>query len=90
MSIGSPVTRVTLGWKAARGTSLFPQMEAVLSAWPLSAQETQIEIDGTYTPPLGAIGQALDALLLHRFAEAAVHRFLEDVVEQLRRDVRAA
>ena len=62
-------------------------MVATLSAWPLSPEETQIEIEGDYTPPLGAVGRALDAAVLHRVAEAAVHRFLEDVVEQLRRDV---
>ncbi len=90
VTLNSPVTRLKLGWQAVRNTSLFPQLEGTLSAWPLSATETQIEIEGTYTPPLGAVGQALDALLLHRIAEAAVHRFVEDVVEQLRRDVRAS
>lgn len=89
VSLKSPVTRVKLGWKAVRGASLFPQLEGTLSAWPLSATETQIEIEGSYTPPLGVVGQALDNLLLHRIAEAAVHRFLEDVVEQLHQDVRA-
>lgn len=88
-SLHSPVTRVKIGWEAVRNTSVFPHLEGTLSAWPLSATETQIEIDGTYTPPLGALGQALDALVLHRLAEAAVHRFVEDVVEQIRKDVRA-
>ena len=76
--------------KAARAASIFPQMEATLSAWPLSADETQLELDGSYLPPLGTVGKALDSLLLHRIAEAAMHRFLEDVVEQLRKDLRTA
>ena len=88
VALNSPVTRVRLGWKAARAASLFPQLEGTLSAWPLSANETQIELDGTYTPPLGMVGQALDALVFHRMAEAVVHRFLEDIVEQLRSALR--
>lgn len=87
-ALNSPVTRLRLGWHATRATSLFPTMEGTLSAWPLSADETQIAIDGTYTPPMGPVGRALDSLVLHRIAEAAVHRFIEDVVEQLRHDLR--
>jgi hypothetical protein len=81
----SPVTRISLGWEAARTPALFPVMSAELSAWPLSSSETQLEIEGTYRPPLGAVGRAVDAAVGNRIAEASVHRLLEDVVEQLRR-----
>lgn len=87
-ALHAPVTRVRLGWEAAKGSALFPKMEATLSAWPLAAEETQIEIEGSYQPPMGALGKALDGLVLHRLAEASVHRFLDDVVEQLRKDLR--
>jgi hypothetical protein len=83
----SPVTRVSLRWEAARASALFPAMKARLSAWPLYADETQLEIDGDYTPPLGLVGNALDALVGHRIAEAAVHQFLEDVIEQIKREI---
>jgi hypothetical protein len=76
-----------LSWEAARAAAIFPSMRAELSAWPLATTETQLEIEGTYTPPLGMVGNALDALLGHRLAEAAVHRFLEDVVEHLRHEL---
>lgn len=83
----SPITRVTIGWEAARAASLFPLMSAELSAWPLTSSETQIEISGDYTPPLGLVGGAINAAVGHRIAEAAVHQFLEDVVEQIRREL---
>lgn len=83
----SPVTRVVLGWEAANASGLFPLMSAELCAWPLSSSETQLEIEGSYQPPLGAVGNAIDAAVGHRIAEASVYRFLEDVVEQLRRDL---
>jgi hypothetical protein len=89
VTLGTPVTRVKLGWKAARGAALFPAMEATLSAWPLSADETQLSIDGAYTPPMGTLGKVLDGVAGHRVAEAAVHSFLLDIVEQLRKELKA-
>jgi hypothetical protein len=83
----SPVTHVRLNWEAARAPALFPLMRAELSLWPLSSTETQLEIEGAYQPPLGALGNAIDALVGHRIAEASVHSFLEDVVEQIRREI---
>ncbi len=79
-----PVTVLSLGWEGLRLPALFPQMRAELSAWPLSSDETQLELTGDYDPPLGVLGSALDALVLHHVAEAVVHRFLEDVARELR------
>jgi hypothetical protein len=62
-------------------------MQAELSFWPLTSTETQLELEGAYEPPLGLVGGAIDAAVGHRLAEAVVHRFLNDVVEQLRRDI---
>ena len=81
----SPVTRVPITWEAVKAAALFPSMSAELSAWPLTATETQIELEGSYRPPLGPVGNALDAVVGHRVAEAAVHRFLDDVVAEIRR-----
>jgi hypothetical protein len=83
----SPAMRISLGWEATRATPLFPVMQAELSLWPLTSTETQLEIEGEYRPPLGAVGNVLDAALGHRVAEASVHRFLDDIVEQLRREL---
>jgi hypothetical protein len=62
-------------------------MAAEISAWPLSSSETQLEIEGGYRPPLGPLGTAIDAAVGHRVAEACVHRLLEDLSEQLRREL---
>jgi hypothetical protein len=65
-------------------------MHLELSAWPLSSSETQIEIAGEYRPPLGVVGNAIDAAVGHRIAEASVKSFLDDVVEQMRRELPAS
>ncbi len=85
----SPVTCVDIGWEAARAPALFPLMRARLSAWPTTSDETQLEIEGEYQPPFGALGNTLDAVLLHRVAQASVHRLLEDVIAQIRRELSA-
>ena len=48
------------------------------SVYPLSAHETQIDLHGRYRPPLGVVGDAVDALVGHRLAEASVLRFVAD------------
>lgn len=85
----SPLTRVTLAWEAVRAPALFPVMRAELSFFPLTSTETQLEIEGAYRPPLGIVGNVVDAAVGHRVAEATVHRFLDDVVEQIRRELPA-
>lgn len=83
----TPTTRIGLEWKAAGSPRLFPVMKGDLSIYPLTATETQLDFDGHYQPPLGALGRAVNALVGHRIAEACVHRFLADVGSYLRRTI---
>jgi hypothetical protein len=76
---GGMVLRVPLTWRAAHAPALFPSMKAVLSAYALSKDETQLDLVGTYTPPLGVLGAAVDGLALGRLADASVHRFVSDL-----------
>lgn len=73
------VTHVQFEWKAAESPHLFPLMRADLAVYPLSATETQLEFTGDYEPPLKLFGTVVDALVGHRIAEAAVHRFVSEV-----------
>lgn len=82
-------TFIQLRWAAARSPALFPSMEAELIVYPLSKDETQLELQGRYTPPLGTVGSALDSLIGHRVADASVHRFVTDVASLLRDEIAA-
>jgi hypothetical protein len=79
-----PTTTLHLEWEATTLPRLFPLMHAELSLYPLTATETQLDFRGTYEPPLGALGKALDTVAGHRIAEASVHRFVNDVAAYLR------
>ena len=80
-----PATRLQFEWQASKSPRLFPQMQAELAIYPLTATETQLDFSGRYEPPLGPLGSAVDAVLGHRIAEASVHRFLRDVAEHLKK-----
>jgi len=80
----SRVTRIPVRWQAAQRPRLFPLMSAELSLYPLTSTETQLDFLGRYDPPLGMLGTSIDAVLLHRIAEASVHSFISDVARYLR------
>jgi hypothetical protein len=82
-----PVTHIGLAWKAVEGEGLFPSMSADLALSPMTFAETRLEFEGTYRPPLAGVGKAFDAVVGHRIAEATVHRFVNDVIEQIRREL---
>ena len=78
---------VPLRWHAAKGRLLFPELSADLevSAVTLDPPLTQLTVTGTYVPPLGLLGAGADRLLLHRLAEATLHRFTHELADQVRR-----
>ena len=83
-ALPAPSTRLLLEWEAATLPGMFPLMKAELSIYPLTATETQLDFLGFYEPPFGAVGQAVNAIVGHRIAEASVHRFVNDVAGYLR------
>lgn len=82
-----PATRLDLTWRSRRSPGLFPEMNGSLCVYALAPRETQLELTGSYDPPLGLLGDAIDAIALHRVAEASVQRFLTDVAAYLRTEL---
>jgi hypothetical protein len=83
-SPSSASTKLLLEWEAASLPRLFPLMKGVLSLYPLTATETQLDFSGVYEPPFGAVGKTMNAIAGHRIAEVSVHRFVGDVAGYLR------
>jgi len=83
----APVTRIPIYWQAAQRPGLFPVMDAELAIYPLTATETQLDFRGKYEPPLSVFGDAVNAIVGHRLAEASVHRFVAEVAQYLREHV---
>ncbi len=86
---GATGTVIHLRWKAVRAAAAFPAMDAELAIYPLSKDETQLDLRGSYQPPLGPLGSMVDAVVGHRVAEASVHRFLSEIAALLRAELGA-
>ena len=82
-------TNVTLTWKSSKHPGWFPQLRGVLAIYALSPTETQLDFAGTYEPPMGLFGNALDAIALHRVAETSVKGFIGEIAKFLRVGVHA-
>jgi hypothetical protein len=86
IELGAPVrmaskTVLPLRWTATGvAPRIFPSMDADLEIAPLGPAATQLAMSARYTPPLGAVGRAIDRAILHRVAEAT----LKDFMDQLR------
>ena len=81
---GHSAIKLAIEWKAAHRPGLFPKMRATLSVYPLTATETQLDLAGTYEPPMGVLGEAVDAIAMHRIAKESVTGFVRDVAAFLR------
>jgi hypothetical protein len=67
-------------WEAAGpGGVLFPALDADITVIPIDQQTTLLRLAGSYRPPLGALGTALDAVILHRVAAATIRTFLNRI-----------
>jgi hypothetical protein len=75
---------VVLRWEATGAAGgLFPVLDANISLSPAGEQITQLALAGSYRPPFGRIGSALDRAILHRVATATIHTLLRSVTDAI-------
>jgi len=84
--IGPPEVRnagvvFQVGWSAAGAEALFPKLAANLILTHLGPDMTSLSLEGTYEPPLGPLGRAVDRVALRKFAEATVKDWVDRVAE---------
>jgi hypothetical protein len=71
---------LAIRWEAAGPAgALFPVLDADIRLAPVGAHATVLTMAGTYRPPLGPVGRALDRALLHRVASATIRHFIAQV-----------
>jgi hypothetical protein len=64
-------------WEATGpGGGLFPALDADITVTPAGEQTAILRLAGSYRPPLGALGTALDTAIMHRVATATIRTFL--------------
>jgi hypothetical protein len=77
MSIG-------LRWEAAGTTgSMFPVLDATITICPEGENRARLALAGSYRPPLGRLGAALDTALLHAVATATVRHLVQGMADAI-------
>jgi hypothetical protein len=80
---GDCETTFPIVWEATGVPALFPRLDGDLVVTSLGRTLTQVTLRGSYEPPMGAVGRALDRTVLHRVAEASVKGFLDRLARTL-------
>lgn len=69
-----------LRWEAAGpGGGLFPILDADLTLARYGDSASLLALAGVYRPPLGAVGAALDRMVLRRVANATIQGFVDQI-----------
>lgn len=85
LMVGTPLvleefeTVIPLSWEATGTPGLFPKLDAELRLASVGPHLCKLSLQGSYQPPLGALGRVLDRALLHRVAEATIKHFVDRV-----------
>src|SRR5690349_9132369 len=75
---------IALRWEAVGpGGGLFPVLDADVRLTPAGEHVTLLSLAGSYRPPLGSLGRALDQAILHRVAAATIRRFVAQVAARI-------
>lgn len=64
-------------------TRLLPSLDGELGLHVEASGRVTLVLDARYQPPGGVVGDAVDAVGLHRLARTTVERFLEEVAARL-------
>lgn len=72
--------RVALRWEATGATGeLFPVLDADLALTRDGDSQSRLALAGSYRPPFGRAGAALDKAIMHRLAAATIESLLANV-----------
>lgn len=82
--------RVQVTWEPADHTDVYPEIKADVEIEPIDEKRTMISLLASYAPPLGRIGAVVDRLAMHRVVEAALARFFEGLLAEVKAGARPA
>jgi hypothetical protein len=72
-----PTATLPLRWEVTGpGGAVFPALDATITLAEAGEQATALRLDGTYRPPLGALGAGLDTAIMRRVAKATIRSFV--------------
>jgi CBS domain-containing protein len=82
-------TMLPLQWHADPGRRAFPQFEGTLEIEPLDSRTAQLTLAGSYRLPLGPVGAAVDATVLHGAAKRTAEHLVRALAGGLTKEAAA-
>lgn len=76
---------IPIAWHAQPGRHVFPSFEGRLILEPLSGEAARLAVLGSYSPPAGVVGTAVDATLLRGVAQRTIDRLVGALGQELGR-----
>ena len=74
---------IRIAWEP-EGGGLYPSFDGTLTVWSDAGPEkTYVELEGTYKPPLGLLGQAFDSILGRAIARRTARALLLDIARRI-------
>jgi hypothetical protein len=75
---------LAIRWEATGpGGAMFPVLDADIRLIPAGEHGSVLVMAGSYRPPFGPLGEALDRSILHRVATVTIRRFLAQLAAQI-------
>jgi hypothetical protein len=71
--------RIPVWWHAVADAQRYPMLDGWLEVYPRSTSTTRLSLQGSYTPPFGALGATLDRIILGKVAEDSVSHLVDDI-----------
>jgi hypothetical protein len=92
VQLGAPqlidsVLLIPLRWHAIGRERLFPAFEGELEVSAQKPPGTRLRLIGSYTVPLGPLGQVGGGIGGHRVATQSAARFVEEIARQVEREI---
>ncbi len=81
---------VPVTWRATAARVLFPRLTGELEAFRNSPTGSTLRLRGSYDPPFGWVGDALDHLLLERVARLTIADWLQRIGDSLEQEASKA
>ncbi|CAG4930166.1 MULTISPECIES: hypothetical protein [Acidithrix] len=72
-----------IAWESHSAKFLFPRLEGDLEFSRVDETHVRLALRGSYRVPLGAFGEKIDKLIMHRMAESTVRSFLTGVSDEI-------
>ena len=69
--------------RAAQNVGLYPAFEGLLTLLSADNKGSQLQLEGSYAPPMGSFGSAIDRTVFHGAAKASLDRFVRNIASRV-------